>query len=254
MKKTAAVILTVLTLMFCGSPVLALEFKEYSVSFHTPDGYTGIDAENAAKYESAIKLLGHSVSSFKNYLKANNVLVFAVWKDNSRQIRLSWDKTEFSQDLYDMSLLKTEALDRLGKQIIGDDSQATWNLVSIDDIVYFEIINNANDEESSTSVQYFTIKNGTIYTLILYGDNTVADEAFINEAAQVAGALKISHKKTGITASDADTVLEIVLIFLLLAAALVVAVLIIISFFRDARRRRDSDQNGGEMTIHRRKY
>ncbi|MBP3692023.1 MAG: hypothetical protein J6I80_02125 [Clostridia bacterium] len=252
MKKAVALLLSLIMLLFCGIPALALEYKDYNVSFELPQEYVEINAKNASDYEEVLKYMGHTKSSFKKHLEKNNILLFAILKDNSRHIQLKVNKTEFSEQTQDISLLKNEALNEIGKKIIGSTA-SSWNMVDVGGVIYYEITANGQTDAETCSVQYTTIKNGNVYTLVLYGDKQTADSAFAQEAISLVSKLDISSQKEKITASDADTVMEIILIFALILLAAAVAVIIIISFVRDAKNKRD-DSDFGDMTIQRRRY
>lgn len=252
MKKAITLLLSVIMLLFCSIPAVALEYKDYNASFELPQEYVEINAQNASDYEEVLKYMGHTVSSFKKHLEKNNVLLFAILKDNSRQIQLKVNKTEFSQQAQDISVLENDSLNEIGEKIIGS-SASSWNMVDVGGVIYYEIITNAKDENETCSVQYATIKNGYIYSLVLYGDTTAVDDKLSSEGIQLVSALTVSSQKEKITASDADTAMEIILIFGLIILAVAVVIIIIVSFVRDAKHKRDVSDLG-DLTIQRRRY
>lgn len=251
MKKAIVLFLSVIMLLFCSIPAFALEYKDYNASFELPKEYVEINAKNASDYEEVLKYMGHTISSFKKHLEKNNVLLFAILKDNSRQIQLKVNKTEFSEQTQDISLLENDSLNEIGEKIVG--SASSWNMVDVGGVIYYEIITNAKDENETCSLQYATIKNGYIYSLVLYGDTVSVDSNLLSEGRELISALKVSSQKEKITAGDAYTVMEIVLIFALIILAVAVVIIIIVSFIRDAKRKRD-DSDLGNLTIQRRRY
>ncbi len=251
MKKAIVLLLSVIMLLFCSIPAFALEYKDYYASFELPKEYVEINAKNASDYEEVLKYMGHTISSFKKHLEKNNVLLFAILKDNSRQIQLKVNKTEFSEQTQDISLLENDSLNEIGEKIVG--SASSWNMVDVGGVIYYEIITNAKDENETCNLQYATIKNGYIYSLVLYGDTVSVDSNLLSEGRKLISALKVSSQKEKITAGDAYTVMEIVLIFALIILAVAVVIIIIVSFIRDAKRKRD-DSDLGNLTIQRRRY
>ncbi len=252
MKKAVALLFSLILLLFCSVSAVALDYKDYYASLELPQEYVEINAKNASNYEEVLKYMGHTKSSFKKHIEKNNILLFAILKDNSRQIQFKVNKTEFSQQVSDISLLKNDSLQDIGTKIIGGDAKS-WNMVDADGVMYFEIASNAKTQEETCSIQYITIKNGYVYSLVLYGDKQTFDDTFLNEGLSLVSALTISSQKQKVTASDVDTVVEMVVNFGLIILAAVIAVIIVISFVKDAKTKSD-DSDCGDITIQRRRY
>lgn len=252
MKKAICLLLSLIVITFSVIPALALEYKEYRASFELPQEYVEINAENASKYEEVLKYMGHTKNSFKKHLEKNNILLFAILKDNSRQVQLKANQTDFSKQVEDISLLENDALNDVGKKIIGTEN-ANWNMVDIGGVIYYEIATNAKESDQTCSVQYVTIKNGYIYNLSLYGDAQNVSDAFLQEGVDLVSRLTVTSQKNKITADDGVTVIEILIISLLIIVAAVGVVLIIISFIKDAKNKQ-TDSDMGDLTIQRRRY
>lgn len=242
-----------LCLSFCVQ-VAAQTFKDYSATLNLPADYVEINADNAAKFEEGLERIGHTKQSFISYLNKNNVLLFAVLPDNSRQIQFKWEQTEFSKEIVDISDAKDKSFESIGKKIISDNSFDSWNIIDFDGVKYFEAVFSSKDDKGSASIQYITIRNGYLFTLSVYGDRQAADEQLKGDATEVLKGLKIEKANETVTAQEADRILEIVLTLAFIAVAAVGAVLICISFVKDYKNQRFLESEGEEDTIKRRKY
>lgn len=227
MKRWLAFLL--LSIIFVFSSTAAASAETYTVadgiSVTLPKGYTLLTEDNLKEQEDSIAALGHSVTSLRSYMEENHIVFIAVDTQNQNQVQLGAFQTDFSKDIGDLSGLKADELKTIGSHLIN----GSFEIISINDWVYFKTT--VDGLVGYATVQYVTLKNGTLYTLNYYGsDSTVANE--------IASGLMLPQTKTG---RDTKSVIISVVLWIVLVAALAAIVLLLISLFSDLRKKQEDN-------------
>lgn len=142
----------------------------FSVFAETPEYELSVPEELIGEYSSGnmkktAKIIGISPEDLKKQCKENNVVFFAVNRDNTVQVRLSSYKTEASKKAGDLSDMSDEEL----KLLSGDISDNGYKKTVIGGTVFLMTEQNLSDNGGEyVSRQYFTVKNGAVYQLSSY--------------------------------------------------------------------------------------
>lgn len=239
-KRIFLSLICVLCLLF-ALPFTALakgvkaEVSEYDLSVILPEGSVPLTESVASKESELIESFGYTVTSFKNYLKTNQIILFASAPDGTQISVKRWE-SDFSADAEDMSYLSDTALTSVAKQLVTL-SGATYKTVLVNSMKLIEIRSNGKDSGGDfSSVQYITIRNGAFYSVNIAFSGKL-DDTKVQSAWDIICGLKI---KDNISKSPwtFSAVFEMVLICVLIIAAIVAAVLVILSFVKDIRSKR----------------
>lgn len=146
--------------------------KDYNVL------YLGEDAAPMAKK------LNMKPKELKNYMAENGVLMLAVSKDKSRQIRIIEEQTEFSKLAEDISAMDKTSLNEFA-QIVTADNNTEFSYVNNNNRKYIKFSDTLTDSGGSyVMTQYVTICGGKIYRYCFYNSGKTeiaeADETFNN--------------------------------------------------------------------------
>lgn len=227
MKRWLAFLL--LSVIFVVSSPAAASAETYTVAddiqITLPEGYTLLTEDNLKEQEDSIAALGHSVTSLRSYMEESHIVFIAVDTQNQNQVQLGAFETDFSKDIGDLSGLKADELETIGSHLIN----GSFEIISINDWVYFKTT--VDGLVGYATVQYVTLKNGTLYTLNYYG----SDSAVANE---IASGLVLPQTKTG---SDTKSVIISVVLWVVLVVALAAIVLLLISLFSDLRKKQEDN-------------
>lgn len=137
------------------------------------------------------KRLGMEKKELQDYMKDNGVLLIAVSKDRSKQVRIIEEKTEFSSLAEDISALDEEALNNLSQRLTSNQN-SEFQYVTNNKRKYIKFSDVLSDSGGSyVMTQYITIKNGRFYKLCFYNSGELQDD----EADAVFNQFKLSEKK-----------------------------------------------------------
>lgn len=138
--------------------------------------YQGEDAAPMAKR------LDMETKELKSYMEENGVLMLAVSKDKSRQIRVIEEQTEFSSLAEDISAMDKTSLNEFA-QVVTADNNAAFSYVTNNNRKYIKFSETLSDSGGSyVMTQYVTICGGKIYRYCFYNSGkteiAAADETF----------------------------------------------------------------------------
>lgn len=233
----------VLAIAFCFAlclPVAAATVAGDGLSVSVPDDYLIITQDNVKDNAEAAKVLGFTDKTLKTHMKDNGILFLGLIGNNTRQIQfreLQGASDSYATKIDDLSLLSNES--------IRNSADLIMQGLSIPVGSRFEIVANTSGlkaikitipDEETVSVQYVTVRNGIIYSLVGY-DSPAADMSYL---ADMFESLNIKRKSNGFTVSGATQIITTIIVVLLIAVAVVVIVRLIISFVIDYRNR-DND-------------
>ncbi len=225
------------------------------VTLQVPDGYTVVTAETLDEQAEYLETLGHSVDSFGTYFSKDGLLLFAASADGDRQVQLKCVQTDFTAEIGDLSLLDDTKAREVASKIISDTTKATWDLFEFSGMKLFEIRTSTADSGGAfCTVQYVTIRNGSLYTLACYSAGENLAQADLDAAAEMLSGFRIQQQKQKFSVFDAESIFLTALICLAILAALGVMGFIVYSFFKDAKRKRDENDVSEYVKIKRRKF
>lgn len=226
-------ILFTFTALAAGQKVTA---SEHDLSLNLPDEYVLLNNETASDEKELIESYGYTVSSFKSYLKTNQIILFATSSATNTQISVKSWTSDFSSDAGDMSYLSSEALASVAKELVTV-SGASYKTVSVNSMELIEISSSGNDSGGDfCSVQYVTIRNGAFYS-INFAFSGALDDSKVQTAWDIICTLNIKDTLTA-NAWDISSVIEMFLIWALIILAVVAIVIVMISFIKDIHNRR----------------
>ena len=228
----------------------SITIKEENLTISLPGSYTMLNADNAKKNKEIIEDFGYSVTSFKSYLKSNNIILFASDKESKAQVSVKKWESDFSKDVQDLAYLSDKSLESVVKELIKDESLA-HKTVTINGMKMFEIQKNDKDSGGDfCSAQYVTIRNGNFYSVTVMYPGKMDDEK-ASAARKILLGLNIKNK-TGSSGIDFSSIIEIVLIWVLIVVAVVAIGIIIFSFYKDIKKK-NADDMENKSVIKRRK-
>ncbi len=214
----------------------AIKISEHNFSLTLPEGTVLLDQNTASKEKELIESFGYTVSSFKNYLTINQIILFAADPQSGLQISVkTWD-SDFALDTIDLAYLSDETLDSVASKIVTAKG-AEYKTVSVGSLRWIEIRTGGTDSGGDfSSVQYVTIRNGAFYSVNVAFSGKL-DDAKVQTAWDLICSTSIKSKKPA-TAWDVSSIFEMILIWALILLAIVAIIIVILSFVKDIRFRR----------------
>jgi len=241
-KKTIlSIFVMALLLSLFTFPVQAetYSFKQENLGIDFSDEYTVLTPSNLNKNSDIVEAIGHSVTSLKTNMQNNGIILMAVTDKNQHQIQLKSATTTFTSEIVSLSSLSGTQLDTVATQLVGKDYEVAYK----NNIVFLKIKTLTSEY---TSVQYVTVENGKLYTLVYYGADLSRLDTVLNSL--------IITEISGFSLLDGTTVLQIVLISIVIVAVMVAVVLLIISFIKDYKDRNGENDVRDYIKIKRRKF
>ncbi len=236
-RSIVAVVAAALTLTFCAS---AAGVTVGNITLDVPDGYITITQLNASKHADEAKLLGLTAAGLKSYMRERGIVLLAVTGNNSRQIQLrtvAGDSESFAVKVGDFSSLQDEAVAGAAEKLVSafaDGETGEYRIVTNSRGIKF--IELSFRYEKVSSVQYITVRNGEMISLVCYDEGGDAGESF----GGIYESVFIPKDKTGFSVNDGAQIITAAIILILIIGIIVGAVLVVISIVRDIRER-DND-------------
>lgn len=248
--KLKKLLVSLLIIILISVNASALNIEDHSLEFNASEEYTLLTADNLKKNKDFIKSLGHSVASMQTFFKDNSVLIFAANSDNSKQIKLTHNKTDFSTQIGSLRTLSDEKLDDISEQVLGQDAKG--QLYITNNMKMYCVASKSSDSGGNyCTIQFFTIINGNIYNLS-YSESSADVYAVYDNAQDIVANLKITDKALSVTAEDVDNDVIMALVAILVLAALAVAVYVIVTFVKDIKNKQSSEED--DSVIRRRRF
>lgn len=116
------------------------------------------------------KALNTDTESLKAKVEEQNIIFLAVNEDNTKQIQLTCNQTEFSDTVGNLSNLSDTSIINLLPDITGKPN-IKGNIVLKDNQKYVKI-NLLSENEGYILTQYFTVTDKKLYTLSFYTDKS----------------------------------------------------------------------------------
>lgn len=244
MKRKLICFVSVLIILISVFTVTAAAEKidDYNLEYNLPKEFVVLTKKNAEKNEDALKSLGFSVSSFKSYLKNNNIVLFASLTDKSCQLTVNANATQFSEQTEDFAYLSNEQILSLSAPLWGVTPSDVQIVESNSNKFSYFAVSGTDKAGNFTLHQFITVKNSSLYTVSV----ALSDAAFTAEGSKTANELinciSIENKKSGITVNGFQNTaiyVGIVIILLFLLAVIVYIAYTVVTDFAAARNTSD---------------
>lgn len=226
MKKRLFCVIFVITILISVFSVsaFALEVEKFNIDFDLPDEFIVLTEENIKENSDAIKSLGFTNETFKNYINSNHIALFASLNDKSCQITINVNKTKFTENTDSLNYFDDEYIGRILPELLGN-KVATNEIKTFNDTKYVVVENKSTDSVGDFSyIQYVTVKNQRLYTITVSFSNANITNENREYTEALIKKLVISVPNEKITMKSVQNVtVYIVLILVIIFLVLVVA-------------------------------
>lgn len=226
MKKRLFCVIFVITILISVFSVSASaqEVEKYNIDFDLPDEFIVLTEENIKENSDAIKSLGFTNETFKNYINSNHIALFASLNDKSCQITINVNKTKFTENTDSLNYFDDEYIGRILPELLGN-KVATNEIKTFNDTKYVVVENKSTDSVGDFSyIQYVTVKNQRLYTITVSFSNANITNENREYTEALIKKLVISVPNEKITMKSVQNVtVYIVLILVIIFLVLVVA-------------------------------
>ncbi len=253
MKKRICSFLAVFVILmnFFSVRILALSDKENNFDITINTNYTVLTAENLNNSEEVLKKLNFTKNGFKNYLQTNNIAVYAIDTENGSEIVLKVVDTDFAENVGDLSLLDDSSVDRIAQKIV---SGSDYSVKNFNNTKFLKTEFEAQDKGGNYyGTQYFTVKNGQVYSLSLSFPSSVSKQSANEIENDIIKSFLIGTTSAFSWKNFGDTVTTVI-IFLAIVLFAVVAGYIIYSLVTDIKNKNSSNDVAPYVKIKRRKF
>ena len=254
LKRSLWVMLSIMLLTLFSTLAFAEQttIKDLYLTVEFPDGYTVLNENNISDDENTelIENFGYTEASFKSYLSLNNIKLFAAKSIKDTQYSLKCWKSDFSNEVEELSTLSTDALKSVAGELITLPG-AKYKTVTLNGMKFFEVQTSGKDSGGDfCAVQYITVRNKNIFAISALYSGTLNDKK-INDALSVAQTLKITNTNKTHT-YDVSDIIEIVFIGAIILLAAVAIIIVLISFIKDIKSKKNNPYDESDY-IERRK-
>ncbi len=202
----------------------AEKIEKFNIEYSLSKEFIVLTEENTASNENAIKSLGFTKESFKDYISANNIVLFASLPDKSCQITVNVNKTEFSEKSEDLDYLDDSYIAQIRSKIVNKKIDSN-KIYIINSTKYILIENLGKDNAGEfSSLQFVTIKNKRLYTVTISFNNEELTEenTMLAENLMKGFIISAQKEKVNIKSFQNITVKIILILFIIFLAALVI--------------------------------
>lgn len=225
-------------LLMLSVSVSAVTIEEYALTVPLGEEYAVLTADNLSANAEVIEGLGHSLTSMRQYMNDNSLVLFAKNEDNSRQLQVFCKETEFSARVGDMFHLSDKDALSLVNRFVKVKTVSDLTLVVTGDTKYYEIVSSGTDSGGTyKNIQYVTVRGGKLYTLSFYDSKGTSD--FTQHVSDVMAGVAITGERIGVV-KGAENATEIIIISLLILLALAVVAFTVYSLIRDLAHKNES--------------
>lgn len=231
--------------------VSAYTDNENYFSINVPEQYTVINADNVKTNQDFLQKINYTASGFKDYLKNNNIVFYAINKTDGSEIVLKCVSSEFSKNINDLILLDNSSLNTVADKILNDK---TYTAYEKNGTKFLMVDINAEDRGGSFyGTQFLTVKNGLMYSLSF----TFKDSAISSESSEIINNVfedfYISDN-TGFSWKKFGNIIIAVVISLCIILFVIVAGYVVYTFINDVRAKNSTNDVAPYVKIKRRKF
>ncbi len=240
MKRLLA-ILIVLPMLFAMF-TLSASAEDYDpldeISYSLGKEYTSLKRSNLSRNKELVKYLGHTVSSLKEYMIAEDIYLIAAGEEAKGEFHIKCRESSFTKEIYSLNGYENSELEDIKEGLMGGNGES----VKIGETIYFRVKSKTESAKFYT-YQYLTVQNGRLYSFIYYGSDSAEIDDFIKTVKiRTAG----SGNRTGL-------VINIIILVVVIIAGLVGMGLLGVMIYKDIRKKTDSDEETETISIKRRK-
>lgn len=230
----------------------AIELKNYNINFDLPKEFTVITHNNIKENSEFLKEINFTENSFKDYISANNIVLFASTQDKSFQIVVNAVETEFSKQTENLSYLDDNYIARLIPKLVTGDVPVT-QIKQINENKYVMASKQSSDKAGSYRyTQYLTIKNKLLYNITF--SYTESSQANLQKTEELINNLFIDKESEKITINKIENFAIYVVLILIILFFVVIAVYISYTFINDALKNRNTSDVAPYVKIKRRRF
>ncbi len=254
-KKLICFVSAILILVSIFTVTAAAEkIDDYNLEYNLPKEFVVLTEKNADKNDAALKSLGFSVSSFKSYLKNNNIVLFASLTDKSCQLTVNINTTQFSQQTEDFAFLDNEQILSLAADISGVPMSEIL-VIDSNSNKFASFQSSGTDKVGSFVLQQFiTVKNSALYTVSVAFSGTELTAKNLQTSNELLDCISLQNKKSGITINGFQNVAIYIGIIVILLFLLAVLVYIVYTLVTDIAASRNTSDVAPYVKIKRRRF
>ena len=242
--------LTLFALLFAVN-ASAYTDKDKNFSIFVPDSFTEINSVNVKEHQDFLQKINYTTSGFKDYLKKNNIVYYAINKQNGSEIVLKCVSSEFSKNIEDLYLLDNNALDNVAKRLFD---KSDYTVFEKNGTKFLKVSINSNDNGGAFyGSQCFTVKNGLIYSLSMTFGENISDMAAIEIQDSILDGFYI-NEKSGFSWSNFGDIIITVIVTACILLFVAVAGYVVYTFINDVRNKNSSNDVAPYVKIKRRKF
>lgn len=229
MKKIFSLLL-IFIFVFSFS-VLAAE-KESFVSVNNDDNALVVyTVDNISSDDGFV--FGLPESDFREYMQANNIVVYGVDADNTFVFNLACTETSFSNEISDFYDLNDDDVLVFADDFVNNKD----GVVNVNGIKY--VVSNSKKENDGVTFsvrQYITVRNSNLYVLTFNVPTENLNDEISSKIDDTINRISIIRDQND---EDDGGKFAVVLLILLIAIIAVVSVTVIISLIKDIKKKKE---------------
>ena len=235
-------------------PVNAQEIDEFNINFSLPDDFIVLTEDNIKVNENAIKSLGFTQSTFKNYIDTNNIVLFASLADKSCQITVNVIKTDFTKKTENLEYLDDEYIVRLLPKLVSEEvASSEINVINGSKFIRIQKSGLDNAGEFS-SLQYITVKNQRLYTVTISFSQSIFSNDNMDYAESIMRNFTIHPEKKSITIQNVQNITVYIVLILIIIFLGGVCIYFIYTIVNDIISNRNTSDVAPYVKIKRRRF
>ncbi len=236
---------------FCAS---AQKIEKFNIDFSLPKEFIVLTDANISANIEAIKSLGFTQDSFKNYINANNIVLFASLTDKSCQITVNANKTDFTEKTETLEYLEDEYILHLLPKLVGENAgSAEIKVINGSKFIRVEKIGLDNAGQFS-SLQYITVKNQQLYTVTFSFSQSILSSVNIEYAESLMKNFTVSSQKSEITIKNVQNFTVYIVLILIIIFLCAVCIYCIYTIVSDIIKNRNTSDVAPYVRIKRRRF
>ncbi len=253
LKRRIFALLSVLCILIGAFSLTATAYsdKENYFSINVPEQYTVINADNVKSNQDFLQKINYTASGFKDYLKNNNIVFYAINKTDGSEIVLKCISSEFSKSIEDMNFLGNDALVSVADKILQDKSYTAYEKNGSK----FLIVDIDSEDRGGSfyGTQFLTVKNGILYSLsFTFKDSTTALSS--NEIVNTVFEEFYISDNSGFSWENFGDIIITVIITLCIILFVIVSGYVVYTFINDIRTKNSTNDVAPYVKIKRRKF
>ena len=253
MKRKIFAYLTVLALLSLIFSISASAYtdKDKNFSIKAPDSFTEINSANVKEHQDFLQKINYTASGFKDYLTKNNIVFYAINKQNGSEIVLKSVSSEFSKNIDDLYMLDNAALAHVAEKLFESND---YTVLEKNGTKFLKVSISSKDNGGNFfGSQFITVKNGLVYSLSLTFGENINTMTSIEIQERVLNDFYI-NEKSGFSWGNFGNIIITVIVTACILLFVAVAGYVVYTFINDARNKNSSNDVAPYVKIKRRKF